>query len=123
LTCHKKFTVRQYRKDTVKYCSRACLAKVHLAQFAHLNPLRARKGTTPRRYKTILTPAGRWMREHRWIVEQREGRKLLPHEHVHHINGDWRDNRPENLALLTNSEHQRIELLEASAKIKAASSP
>jgi len=46
-----------------------------------------------------------WSRE---IMEQSLGRKLLPTEHVHHINGDKADDRIENLIVLTKSNHRRI---------------
>ena len=45
---------------------------------------------------------------HRGVVEDRIGRKLSSKEHIHHINGDTKDNRIENLIILTCSEHMRI---------------
>ena len=55
-----------------------------------------------------VAPSGRWKYAHRIIMETILGRLLAKGEHVHHVNGDGTDNRPENLALLSHSEHSRI---------------
>lgn len=46
--------------------------------------------------------------EHRVVVEQHIGRPLSSEEHIHHINKIKTDNRIENLAIVTNSEHAKI---------------
>ncbi len=49
-----------------------------------------------------------YVSEHRLVVEQNIGRYLRPEEVVHHINGNIKDNRYENLRLFRNSsEHAR----------------
>jgi hypothetical protein len=43
--------------------------------------------------------------EHRVVVENSIGRMLKENEVVHHINEDKKDNRLENLQIMTRSEH------------------
>lgn len=65
------------------------------------------------------TRAG-WVFEHRIVVERVLGRYLARDEHVHHLNHVRHDNRPENLTMLTASEHSQITGSENSEALKAA---
>lgn len=60
-----------------------------------------RNGYKARRIK------GRKIYQHRYVMEQELGRRLSRLEHVHHINHDKLDNRPENLIVLNPSEHAK----------------
>jgi len=52
-----------------------------------------------------------YIAEHRHIMEQYLNRKLKTSEYIHHIDGDRLNNHIENLALVSSSEHLKIEKL------------
>jgi hypothetical protein len=56
----------------------------------------------------IARKNGKRILSHRLVMAEHLGRPLLRSEHVHHINGDHRDNRIENLQLLTASAHRLL---------------
>ena len=50
-------------------------------------------------------------RVHRWVMEKELGRRLEKGEIVHHMDGNRRDNRPENLQVLTAKEHYKLHVV------------
>lgn len=83
--CGKVFHAERLRN---KYCGKTCQHKS------------ARTG-----HGYVQTDRGY---EHRLVMERFLGRELMTKEHVHHKNGNKRDNRIENLEVLTISEHTSL---------------
>lgn len=63
---------------------------------------------TPKGYLVCTSGENEGRFQHRVVAEEMLGRKLKKNECVHHINGDKKDNRPENLAVMTIQEHNAI---------------
>ena len=54
---------------------------------------------------------------HRQVVEKVIGRKLLSNEIVHHIDGDKQNNSPDNLQIVSRSEHIKIHLRKGGGRL------
>lgn len=119
--CGDAFPARKATK--VKWCSATCSnrdrTKVERGKQTKLEKYGSKAGaryTDDHGYIRLYLPGyigaqNGCIPEHRWVMEQHLGRKLLPEETVHHKNGIRDDNRLENLELWC-SDHpsgQRVE--------------
>lgn len=102
LECRKNFTPSKY-KPHAKFCSASCRQSGNAKRSAE------RRGEIQRgrgNGNTYTKYMGKHM--HRVIAEQKIGRLLCADEVVHHINGNKKDNRPENLAVVSRAKHGKI---------------
>ncbi len=102
--CGKSYTFSHH--GAKRFCSKACFYDYECPFYT----IRPRGGG----YTIIKVPSDvpgtrssygpnlkGWMSTHRYVMQQTLGRTLTTFEHVHHINGQRDDNRPENLELWT----------------------
>lgn len=129
-TCGKEI-LSHYPK---RYCNRKCYFEnqntknmlkengIKVGKMGAKKPFTMNNG-----YKYIYCPNhpncknGKYVFEHRLVMEKKLGRYLLPKEIVHHINGIQTDNRIENLVLTTRKEHMsnHLDILRKNCKLMA----
>ena len=133
LICGKEFLVRKsylennkkrFGIETAKYCSKICYykspaRKPNLGKFGKDSSGWKGGRLYERGYKMILCPDQshpygvmkggnkKYIREHRYIMEQHIGRYLTPKEIIHHKDGNISNNDISNLFITTFSEHSR----------------
>lgn len=66
------------------------------------------KEYSPKYRSRLIWRDGKKVRESRWLMEQKIGRKLAAYEHVHHLNGNPLDNEMANLVVLHRTTHMRL---------------
>lgn len=95
--CNKQF---KQTRGKQKYCSRNCYHTHNSGK----NHYFYKGGSINKAGYRVISINGERILEHRHIMEQHLGRKLLSNEVIHHINEDKIDNRIENLELLQSHE-------------------
>lgn len=104
--CGKYFFVYPYREKTAKFCNRSCGSGSRTMQ-SH-NAWKGGRSRMKNGYIRVRIN-GKYIYEHRYIMENFLNRKLEKTECVHHINGNRIDNRVENLIVLEKSIHDSME--------------
>jgi hypothetical protein len=91
------------RRSMGIYCSRPC-ANAGVSRATLKQRADAQRGRgAGKSYRKFM---GR--HEHRVVAEAKLGRPLRPGEIVHHIDNNKLNNHPDNLAVMTQSEHIRL---------------
>lgn len=107
ITCKQcEKSTRQLLHGTSLFCNQKCYFKW---KRKHPNKRAYKEKISVSGYYYLYMPEhpnainkGRYIAEHRYNLEQKIGRFLKKNEVAHHINGDKKDNRQENLEVLKN---------------------
>jgi hypothetical protein len=104
----KRYSYRQFSER--RFCSKSCRGKTQLSKkFTHWKGGRKKQDG----YVLIFIGKGRYVQEHRMVMEKHLGISLRKNDVVHHKNGIKDDNRIENLEILSISEHSMLHAIES----------
>lgn len=108
--CFKDFERHRYRKDRV-YCSRNC-------QHDHIRMFRKPMTSDYIYIRGVIDGKPAKILEHREIMSCHLGRPLKNNEHIHHIDGNPRNNSIDNLLVCSPTEHAKIHAKERLDRVK-----
>lgn len=104
---HKTMDNYQYRCKNCKPKGSGC-GKWKGGRVLRRGYIGIHKENVPEKYHPMCSNGGCYIMEHRMVVAMREGRCLLPTEHVHHIDFNPRNNSSDNLLLIDAASHAVI---------------
>ena len=129
--CGNVFNKPTNKITKVNFCCRDCMDRYNSERFSNYNetdnPMNAKGRTIEERFamrdrrmnakdrvgKDVHTDSKQLGEpEHRKIMRIKLGRELRDDEVIHHIDGNRYNNKPNNLAVMTRSEHTRLHMLE-----------
>jgi endogenous inhibitor of DNA gyrase (YacG/DUF329 family) len=123
--CGKEIKVRP-SVPTRRFCSRSCLVEGRRTRAIDRLHNGRRAHVTKQGYVYLWEPDhpksgtyNGWYAEHRLVLEQKLGRVLETEEQVHHCDGCKSNNHPDNLMLVSASEHQAFTRDEIVARRRA----
>jgi len=88
-----------------KFCNRKCFLSWNLGKNHH-----GWKGGIKTRPDGYVRDSKTDKYVHRLVMERHLGRQLKSWEHIHHKDGNPKNNVIDNLMVLTNSEHRKLEV-------------
>ena len=108
--CGKEFErVNCHIRGQHNFCSRECQWKWHAKTNKRENHANWNGGIYHHDgYIFLKQEDGTYKAEHRIVMEEKLGRKLDPHEIVHHLDENKSNNSPENLVVMDRLEHAKL---------------
>jgi len=112
--CNKKLPISEYAKDKTKTdglyssCKDCCRRRIGAKKRVPSVVLGTYKDKIIIDRKIYPIIKGIRVRAHRYIMEQKLGRKLSTIEHVHHIDGNTKNFNLNNLIVLKKADHHKL---------------